>query len=64
MSRYEIPSLEIVRHFARLTHDIDFSRGDSLPLCRKCGQPISGDQWAAMEVCPQRPPKGVPDDDQ
>jgi hypothetical protein len=35
-----------------MRHDIDFGRGDPLPLCRRCEQPINGEQWAAMEECP------------
>jgi hypothetical protein len=56
LSTFEIPSHELALHFARLArlHEIDFSRGDPLPLCRKCERPIHGDQWAAMEECPGR----------
>ncbi len=38
----------------RPPHEIDFGRGDPLPLCRYCDQPIDADIWARDEPCPVR----------
>ena len=55
---YEIPSLELARFFAQRpfvrTHEVDFSRGDPLPLCRYCDRPMDATTWARDEACPGR----------
>jgi len=33
------------------THDIDFSQGDPLPICRRCGKPMDAETWARDERC-------------
>jgi hypothetical protein len=38
-------------------HDLNFSHREpfKLPLCRRCGQQVTGEMWARAEECPGPP---------